>query len=139
MGADENPNDGLAVDGIALRDIGQTLMELGRQLSEVGKISEQPDDDATLQAVFGDQLDENSPEAFRAEMVRERAASDAMTRTLMGLQSFRRGYEHWERLTAEYAMTKQGFTQRRTASLLGVAVSTVNRWSQHPLTDDDAS
>lgn len=138
MGTNDNPkSDGLAITGIELRDIGQTLIALGRQLQEVGKITEKPDDEAVLQEVFGGRYDEHSPEHFKAELEQQRATQDAMTQTLMGLQAFRRSYEHWERLTVEYALTNLNFTQRRTATLLGVAVSTINRWAQHPLTDDE--
>jgi len=45
---------------------------------------------------------------------------------------FRRDYADWERLTVEYALKR--FTQRDVASVLGVGLSTVNRWAQHTLT-----
>jgi transposase len=55
----------------------------------------------------------------------------------MGLKSFRKDYADWERLIVEYALTRSGFTQRDVATLLGVGLSTVNRWAQHPLTYED--
>jgi len=66
----------------------------------------------------------------------DEAYATAMRQTLLGLAQFRRSYEYWERLIAEYAL-KSGFTQREAASYLGVAVSTINRWAQHPLTTED--
>ena len=70
-----------------------------------------------------------------AEM--NRAAKDDFRRALTALRSFRRDYYHWERVVAEYALTKMGYTQRDAAKALGVGLSTINRWAQHPIKIDD--
>jgi Trp operon repressor len=61
----------------------------------------------------------------------------AFRSTLRSMRKFRREYDRWERLTAEYALTKMRYSQRETAQELGVATSTINRWAQHPLPIED--
>jgi len=58
----------------------------------------------------------------------------AMRETLEGLRKFRRNYDYWERLIAEFALAKMGYTQRDVAKYLGISLTTVNRWAQNPLT-----
>jgi Trp operon repressor len=61
-----------------------------------------------------------------------RHRSEQLQRTLMGMRSFRRNYDYWERAIAEYAL-RTGMTQRDAARLLGVSTATINRWNQHPV------
>lgn len=124
----------LAAEGLELRDIGQSLMELGEQLRKVGVLTEKH------HGSVGEDLYGPSPESIEGmqlERDREDAIRDAMTRTLAGLRMFRGNYDYWERVAAEYALTRLGFTQRRTATLLGVGLSTINRWAQHRVATGD--
>lgn len=63
----------------------------------------------------------------------DRRIEAVFIRALSGLKQFRRNYEYWERAIAEYALEKQGLSQRDAARYLGVAASTINRWAQNPL------
>ena len=126
---DENADESLhPVDVLAISDLGAQLKALADQLSAVSKHTERENFRAVEKAweIVGDEDD-----AARLE----EAYAAAVRQTLMGLAEFRRSYDYWERLIAEYAL-KQGFTQRQAAGYLGVAVSTINRWAQHPLTSD---
>jgi hypothetical protein len=120
-----------ALSEVELADIGQTLVTLGQQLIAIGKaahdVREQPDDIERAR----NELDHWEFEAYLDKHHQSR--QDAIVRTLTGMNSFRRSYSHWERLTVEYALDRMNFTQRRVSTLLGVALGTVNRWAQHPL------
>lgn len=70
-------------------------------------------------------------EGHRAES--ERLEVEAMETLLKGLKMFRRDFAYWERLAAQHAMSELGFTQRRTADLLGASTNTTNRWAQNPV------
>ena len=67
----------------------------------------------------------------------DRESRERFRRALIGMRSFRRDYYYWERVVAEYALTKMGYTQRDAAKALGVGLSTINRWAQHPLKIED--
>lgn len=73
------------------------------------------------------------------DVIQERRAeawgdAEAAAETMMkAIDSARKSFEYWERVTAQYAMDELGFTQRRTAALLGIGVNTVNRWANHPV------
>lgn len=129
-----DPQDELAVSSIELSDIGQTLIELGKQLIAAGQLTEnmrsQP---AGIQEAYDYGTSEQAEAVHDAHY---RAQQDALARTLTSMNAFRRGYERWERLAVEYGLTRLEFTQRRTATLLGVGLSTVNRWNQNPLPAD---
>lgn len=127
--AEQNPEDGVRpVDVLSISDLGEQLRSLADQLAAVSKQTE-PKKFRDLERAWeirgdredGTQLDE--------------AYSSAIRQTLIGLAQFRRSYDYWERLIAEYALNK-GFSQRQAAGYLGVAVSTINRWAQHPITSD---
>lgn len=60
-------------------------------------------------------------------------AEEAAEVMMKAINSARKTFEYWERVTAEYALEDLGFTQRRTAALLGIGVNTVNRWANHPV------
>lgn len=120
----------LQITGVGIHDIGQRLIDLGESLVATGAHTDSADlrrhiEDADL--VGG----EDVYEALDREM------QTAIRRTLMGLKSFRKDYADWERLIVEYALTRSNLTQRDVATLLGVGLSTVNRWAQHPLTHED--
>lgn len=80
-------------------------------------------------------LQEHGLEEIQKELGDE--AKTALNKTLTGLRSFRREYDRWERVVAEYVMAKENYSQRDTAKLLGVGVSTINRWAQNPLKVQD--
>lgn len=129
MELDENPDEPVRpVDVLSIYDIGDQLRALGEQLSAIGKHGESQNFRGLEKAweITGDEEE--------ARMLEE-AYSTALRQTLIGLSQFRRSYDYWERLIAEYAL-KQGLSQRQAAGLLGVAVSTINRWAQHPLDGD---
>lgn len=72
------------------------------------------------------------------EVMSENGETQAAFRsTLRSMRKFRREYDRWERLTAEYALNRMRYSQRETAQELGVATSTINRWAQHPLPIED--
>lgn len=119
----------LQVDEVSLGDLLAKLSELGEQLRRVSERAsnrERGDYIRQLQAVGGDPTDEEV-RLWEAE------DAEAFRRTLTGLREFRRDYSYWERVLVEYALTRKNITQRDAAQLLGVGVSTINRWAQHPL------
>jgi DNA invertase Pin-like site-specific DNA recombinase len=116
----------LQVDELNLFDVGRTLQELATQLRGVADLidnGELRDMVKQAQEIQDDDLSEHVT----------RAVDEKFERTLTGLRSFRRNYDYWERVVAEYALTKQGLTQREAARLLGVSTATINRWAQHPV------
>ena len=116
------------VDVLSITDLGDQLSALASQLAVVSKHTNREnfrDVEKAWEIVGNDEDEARLDEAYSA----------AVRQTLMGLAQFRRSYDYWERLIAEYAL-KRGFSQRQAAGLLGVAVSTINRWAQHPLTSD---
>ena len=133
---DENQ---FAGEDITLRDLGQSLIELGKHLVEVGKGANKSTDfrpEDYLDAMYPSSSLDRDDEAFIKSQQAKQAHNDAVTQVLMGLRSFRGNYDYWERVAAEYALT-HGFTQRRAAALLGVSVSTINRWAQNPVDTDE--
>lgn len=115
---------------VGIHQIGQRLIDLGEQLVTIGKHT----DSHKLRQHIRDAEDVNVDEVWEDVQSELNAA---VRRTLSGLGSFRREYTEWERLTVEYALHRRSFTQREVAALLGVGLSTVNRWAQSPLTHDD--
>jgi DNA-binding NtrC family response regulator len=120
----------LRISGVGLHAIGQRLIDLGHLLVATGQHTEND----TLRKHIRDAELVGEQEVYEAV---DREAQAAIRQTLTGLNTFRREYADWERLTVEYALTRQGFTQRDVATLLGVGLSTVNRWAQHPLAYED--
>ena len=129
---DNEPTDdasGLAVDEVEFFDVGKRLGELADQLRTVAKL------------IDNDDLYEQNAMVYTHGSVTaidryEEDTNAALRRTLSGLRAYRRNYSYWERVIAEYAL-KRGYTQRDTAHLLGVGVSTINRWAQNPLLIDE--
>ena len=120
----------LAVDGLQWSDVGIRLRELSEQLRAVAEYI----DDTKLDE-DGRQAYEYGHDGAIAEYEAERERR--FRRTLSGLGSYRRNYHHWERVIAEFALSKMNYTQRDTAQLLGVGLSTINRWAQNPLPIED--
>lgn len=132
--ADEATNNSetgaLQVDDVRLHEISKRLIDLGEQLRLIGSHTAAH----KFEGDFEHAARIDVPEVWADY---EEKLDDAARRTLAGLGSFRKEYANWERLVVEYALTKRGFTQRDVARLLGVGLSTVNRWAQHPLTYDE--
>lgn len=118
------------VDDVSFHEIGQRLIDLGEQLRKIGTHTENPDLRKTLMyGSLGESISEIEEE--------QRFLDGMIRRTLGELNGFRRDYANWERIIVEFALTKRNMTQRDVARLLGVGLSTVNRWAQHPLTYDE--
>ncbi|PPG42852.1 hypothetical protein [Rathayibacter sp. AY2B5] len=124
------------IDEVELRDIGRNLVELAERLRRAGALIETRQI-APLGPLYHDASGrEMTDEEVTAENTSTRVAfRDALN----AMRDFRRGYNRWERLTAEYALTRMNYSQRDAASELGVAASTINRWAQHPLPIEDYS
>lgn len=128
---DESGNAGQRqVDDMTFSEIGERLRDLGHQLIAIADNTDGKNIRMEL-----DHLDrrDNPFDAMEAD----RISTLAIRSTLTGLGAFRRDYANWERLVVEFALTHHGITQRDAARLLGVGLSTVNRWAQHPLTYED--
>lgn len=136
MSADvENTSESDAVEtrriaDVGIHDIGQRLIDLGEQLVNIGKLTDSVKLRQNIESAGDIAVDE-----VWEDVGREMDA--AIRRTLTGLNGFRREYSDWERLTVEYALNRRSFTQRDVAQLLGVGLSTINRWAQQPLTYDE--
>jgi DNA-binding NtrC family response regulator len=125
----EPPDDEqmLAADEVSLAEIGRVMKDMALQLERIADGTETPkmrDINEKNLHVGIDQYDEAEYEG---------EVSSVVATTLRSLKSFRRNYDYWERAIAEYALREMKFTQRDTARMLGVGVSTINRWAQNPL------
>lgn len=129
---DEPTDDGptTAVEELNYGDVGVRLRELSEQLRAVADLI-----DDTRFHEGGQKAHEYGHEEAMQEY--ETEVRERFRRTLSGLRAYRRNYNFWERVIAEYALTKMNYTQRDTAALLGVGVSTINRWAQNPLPIDE--
>lgn len=116
----------LQVEELNYFDVGRTLHELAAQLRGVADLI---DNDEIRK--FLDQVDQFGDSEANGEA--DKLVIERFERTLTGLRSFRRNYDYWERVIAEYALTRQNMTQREVARLLGVSAATINRWAQHPV------
>jgi len=125
-GVDED----LAVEGLRYIDVGYRLRELAEQLSAVADLIDDPKLHEAGQKAY-----EHGHEAAIAEHDTE--LDRRFRRTMSGLGAYRRNYHHWERVIAEFALTQMNYTQRDTAQLLGVGLSTINRWAQNPVKLED--
>lgn len=123
---EENADDRVRpVEVLTLADIGDQLKALADQLAAISNHSDRRKF-RDLEKAWEYRGDDEDRELL------DEAHASAIRQTLMGLAQFRRSYDYWERLIAEYAL-KQGLSQRQAGGYLGVAVSTINRWAQHPL------
>jgi hypothetical protein len=130
--ATDEPDDDapiLQVDELGFYEVGRTLQELAAQLRGVADLI----DNGDLRRMYEVAEKVGAVEAFEDA---ERESDERFHRTLTGLRSFRRNYDYWERVIAEYALTKQNMTQREVARMLGVSTATINRWAQHPVMID---
>ena len=119
------------VHEIDLDLIGEQLEVLGGQLAEAGK---QLRGRALLPSISGTYVDDDGHSMTDDEVQRANDETrQAFRSTLRAIRRFRREYDRWERLTAEFALSEMDYTQRDAAHELGVAASTINRWAQHPL------
>lgn len=132
MAKSSEPEDGpvYAVEGLRYGDVGARLRDLSEQLARVADLIE----DEKL-----DRLGREAYEHGHAGAIAEYDAEIAkrFRQTLSGLGVYRRQYNFWERVIVEYALNEMNYTQRDTAQLLGVGLSTVNRWAQNPLPLED--
>ncbi|MBG6054905.1 hypothetical protein IWX81_001316 [Salinibacterium sp. CAN_S4] len=111
-------------------DVGARMRELSQQSWAVAELIDDARfaDDGRKGHKYGH---EESMKKYETEM-RER-----FRRTVSGMRAYRRNYNSRELVVAEYALTKMNYTQRDAAALLGVGVSTINRWAQNPLPIDE--
>jgi len=128
------PEDsGLQVDEVGRIDLSDKLHELSEQLVRAAELMHNRSraEDLTERHMHGVEPDQFEQVKIDAQ------DRDEFRRALVALRDFRRQYSYWERVTAEYALGKMQFTQRDAAKYLGVGVSTINRWAQHPLTIEE--
>jgi GrpB-like predicted nucleotidyltransferase (UPF0157 family) len=124
------------IDEVDLRDIGLKLRELADRLRDAGALIEERSMLEPGTVYVKDHFEDMTDFDVASENASTRAAfRDA----LRAMREFRRSYNRWERLTAEYALTRMQYSQRDAATELGVAASTINRWAQHPLVVEDYS
>ncbi|QOD93522.1 hypothetical protein [Chryseoglobus sp. 28M-23] len=122
------------IDEVDLRAIGESLIELSDRLNAAGaRISTR-----FLLDPSGEYMKNEHEEMTPSEISDSNAQTRSQFRSVLrALRTFRREYDRWERLTAEFALTRMGYSQREAAQELGVAASTINRWAQHPLKIED--
>ena len=127
----ERPEDEpeLRVDQMYTMDVGRQLAELAQRLSAAATHTNSPELRKTVRTIteFGD-------ESHQADL--EDDFTEGLRRTLAAMHEFRKSYDYWERVIAEFCL-KRGMTQRQVAGLLGVSTATINRWAQHPVTVSD--
>lgn len=122
-------------DGLEFQDLGQSLMALGANLTDLGRMSGEREVWDPRRDLAFENLD-----TVDQIVLMEQAESkklDTMVQTLNGLRKFRAEYEHLEKVIASYAMHEMSFSQRRTATLLGLGLGTINRLSQSALQEDN--
>lgn len=122
----------LQVDESTLADVAREFADLGAQLARLSALLFNEGREHVNQMF----LREGDPDDEQLEQMDRERRSD-FRRALIAMRSFRRDYYYWERVVAEYALNKMGYTQRDTAKALGVGLSTINRWAQHPIKIED--
>lgn len=121
-------SDYLAPPNADIRDVTNSYVSIANSLLNAAQLAERLNESAHMDrgGISVHVIEERSAEAWEdAE-----AAAEVM---MKAIRDARGNFEYWERVTAQYAMEQLGFTQRRTASLLGIGVNTVNRWANHPV------
>jgi transcriptional regulator with GAF, ATPase, and Fis domain len=123
----------LQVEEVDRVELADTLRDLGEQLQRAADFMYNRKQESQMRERYAHGDIPNEYEQLELE------AKDAeeFRRALTTLREFRRQYGRWERVIAEYSLAKMNYSQRDAAKYLGVGVSTVNRWAQHPLTLDD--
>jgi|APMI01.1.fsa_nt_gi Trp operon repressor len=124
----------LKTDEVELGDLGRKLIDLGERLQKLGTLTEKKQVLERGVIYVKNEHEELTEREVELEIADARFA---MRETLKGLRDFRREYDYWERVVAEFALNRMGYTQRDAALLLGVSVSTINRWAQNPLKIED--
>lgn len=126
----------LQIDELDLDSLGRGLDAIARELQEAAtRLFGRALLDEQAAYTKGDNPHDTMSEF---EVMAENAETLAAFRsTLRSMRKFRRDYDRWERLAAEYALARMNYSQREVAQELGVATSTINRWSQHPLPIED--
>lgn len=132
--ATDVPNDApRQLDEVTRADLAETLAELSEQLTKAAGLlhnrTRLRELDRALMAGYDPDRIEQEEQDFEYR--------DEFRKALIALREFRRQYSYWERVVAEFALGPMEYTQRDAAKYLGVGVSTINRWAQHPLTIDE--
>ena len=123
----------LARDEVTFDLLGDLINDLAAQLNDVGNRAQAQELKRDIAEVHRNEvMDHDVDDELNQRM------DAALIRALSGLKQFRRNYEYWERAIAEYALKPRGLSQRDVARYLGVAGSTINRWSQNPLEAQEA-
>lgn len=122
----------LQVEESTPADMAREFADLGAQLARLSDLLHNEGREHVNRMIH----EHGDPDEDELEQM-DRATRDDFRRALTALRSFRRDYYHWERVVAEYALTKMGYTQRDAAKALGVGLSTINRWAQHPIKIED--
>lgn len=122
----------LQVEESTPADMAREFADLSNQLARLSDLLFNEGREAANRMILRD--GDPTEEDFEAM---DRESRHHFRRALIGMRSFRRDYYYWERVVAEYALTKMGYTQRDAAKALGVGLSTINRWAQHPLKIED--
>lgn len=132
----DSPKDAeyLAPPEADIRDITRAFIGIANSLENAAKLAESLNPSAHVDrgGISVQMISELNSEAW-AE------AEEAAEVMMKAIRSARSNFDYWERVAAQYALEDLGFTQRRTAALLGIGVNTVNRWANHPVatqTDD---
>jgi hypothetical protein len=136
MSAQENVDPDeifLQIDEVGRVELAEKLEDLSDQLRRAADLmyNSKQDDELRERYAHGAEPDQYEQLAIDAKY------SDDFRRALTTLRDFRRQYNRWERVIAEFALGKMAYSQRDAAKHLGVGVSTINRWAQHPLTVDE--
>lgn len=135
MTSDDHTAEGprFQVDEVDRIDLADKLQDLSEQLQRAAELfyNRTRADELGERHLHGAEPDEWEQVKIDAQ------EADEFRRALTTLREFRRQYGRWERVIAEYALGKENYTQRDAAKYLGVGLSTINRWAQHPLTVEE--
>ncbi len=122
------PNDVNQVEEVEIPDIAKSLGDIAEKLHrDMGRAARLPGRPDYVDASGEPLLTAEEQDAWPA------TADATLKQLLRDLAAFRTNYDYWERVAAEFALRYHHFTQRETAQLLNVGVSTINRWAQHPV------
>ncbi len=110
-------------------DVGRQLADLAQRLAAAATHTNSPELRKQVKEVA-----EIGDESLYADL--EDDFTEGLRRTLAAMHEFRKSYDYWERVIAEFSL-KRGMTQREVAGLMGVSTATINRWAQHPVTVGD--
>lgn len=123
----------LQLDEVDRIDLADKLRDLSEQLQRAAELVYNQQQAAALRQRYEVRDEPNEYE----QLALDAQSAAEFRRALTTLREFRRQYGRWERVIAEYALGRMHYTQRDAAKYLGVGLSTVNRWAQHPVTVDE--